>query len=242
MKRKITVLAAVITICFLVTGTSYSQCAKPGKIFGYCYVEDTGKPLFGVLVLATHQETGRQYLAITIDHTFDIFDGIYRIPFSCPNILLEGKYTVVSQAIFSDGNTTYIRVTDQYTDVDVRCGESAWTINFAYEIKTAVLLYSFDAAAYNSSVVLTWETGDETDNFGFNIYRFEEDSELIRVNDSIIHAKGAEGLGADYEFVDNDVQNRKEYTYILEDVDIFGNKTLHDAINIAPRLIYGKAR
>ncbi len=38
-----------------------------------------------------------------------------------------------------------------------------------------------------------------------------EDGEYIKINDSLILAKGSSTQGASYEFIDNDVKNRKTY-------------------------------
>jgi len=105
---------------------------------------------------------------------------------------------------------------------------------------TAVLLDSFKADAGNQSVTLNWVTGDETNNFGFNIYRSEsKDGEYTRINDTIIYSQMSSGLGAAYSFVDENIKNRKTYYYKLEDVDISGLNTLHGPVIATPRLIYG---
>jgi hypothetical protein len=41
-----------------------------------------------------------------------------------------------------------------------------------------------------------------------------------------------------YEFVDNDVQNRTTYSYMLEDVDFNGIAMQHGPVIATPRLIY----
>jgi hypothetical protein len=42
-------------------------------------------------------------------------------------------------------------------------------------------------------------------------------------------------------FVDEDVENRRRYWYLLEDVDLDGVGTLHGPVSATPRLIYGLA-
>ena len=46
-------------------------------------------------------------------------------------------------------------------------------------------------------------------------------------------------MGASYEFVDEDIKNRKTYWYKLEDIDLKGKSTFHGPIKATPRLIYG---
>ncbi len=105
---------------------------------------------------------------------------------------------------------------------------------------TAITLASFTAHPGNGSIRLTWVTGDETDNLGFNIYRAEmPDGEYRKINDTLIYSKVGTGLGTSYTLVDNDVTNTRTYRYKLEDVDIFGVRTQHEPVQATPRLIYG---
>ena len=108
------------------------------------------------------------------------------------------------------------------------------------EEPTAILLADFDALPGNGMVMLVWETGDEMDNLGFNIYRAEsEDGEYVKINTSLIAAKNTAGLGSSYELVDSDVENLTNYYYKLEDVDIYGEKTLHGPVKATPMRMFG---
>jgi len=105
---------------------------------------------------------------------------------------------------------------------------------------TAITLASFDVKPGNRSVKIVWETGDETDNLGFNIYRAEsKDGAYKKINQSLIASKVGSGLGTSYEFIDNNIKNLKIYFYKLEDVDVNGAVTQHGPIAATPRLIYG---
>lgn len=105
---------------------------------------------------------------------------------------------------------------------------------------TAILLDSFTADAGNQEVTVNWVTGDETNNFGFNVYRSEsKDGDYVKINDSIIFSQADSGTGSAYVFVDDNVKNRKTYYYKLEDVDTTGVKTMHGPVSAIPRLIYG---
>ena len=59
---------------------------------------------------------------------------------------------------------------------------------------------------------------------------------------SLIPAQGSSTQGASYEFIDNDVKNRKTYYYKLEDIDLNGNSTMHGPVSATPRLIYGMGK
>lgn len=104
---------------------------------------------------------------------------------------------------------------------------------------TLIELTSFAALPKSSEVILAWSTESEIDNAGFNLYRAEaENSNYIRINASLIPAKGSSTQGASYEFIDSDVQNRVTYYYRLEDIDLSGKSTIHGPVSATPRLIY----
>jgi hypothetical protein len=111
---------------------------------------------------------------------------------------------------------------------------------FATQQTTEIALSSFVAKAGNGRVKLEWITESETDNAGFNIYRVEaENGEYAKINESLIPAQGSSTLGASYEFIDTDVQNRKTYYYKLGDIDLNGNSKMHGPVNATPRWILG---
>jgi hypothetical protein len=85
-------------------------------------------------------------------------------------------------------------------------------------------------------VTIKWETASEIDNAGFNLYRSEsENGEYVKINDSMIPAKGSPSEGASYKFVDGTVQKNITYYYKLEDIDISGVSTLHGPVAATPK-------
>ena len=111
--------------------------------------------------------------------------------------------------------------------------------NIAVGATTLVELTSFTALPKSGKVTLNWTTESEIDNAGFNIYRAEtENGSYIKINAALISTKGSSTQGASYEFVDNDVQNRKTYYYKLEDIDLEGKSTMHGPVSATPRLIH----
>ncbi len=102
---------------------------------------------------------------------------------------------------------------------------------------TVIDLSGFEAVPGNRIVALIWSTASEIDNAGFNIYR-AEGGQYVRINEELIPAEGSATEGAVYEFVDEDVRNRKTYTYRLEDIDLNGVSTLHGPVSATPRLVY----
>jgi hypothetical protein len=111
------------------------------------------------------------------------------------------------------------------------------------EPSTLIELADFKCIPSDKKVIIIWETKSEIDNAGFNLYRAEtENGEYEQINDSLIPAEGSATQGASYEFVDDDVQNRKTYYYKLEDIDLNGQSTMHGPVSATPRLIYGYGR
>ncbi|MCX5886003.1 MAG: hypothetical protein NT096_08870 [Proteobacteria bacterium] len=103
-------------------------------------------------------------------------------------------------------------------------------------IPTVIELSSFVATDYNGYVLLEWETETEIDNEEFNLYRAESEDEVyVKINPSAIPAQGTTTSGATYQYVDRDVKNRTTYYYELEDVDIYGNRTIHGPVSATPR-------
>lgn len=108
------------------------------------------------------------------------------------------------------------------------------------EETTAITLASFDAAPGNGSVTLAWTTGDETNNFGFNVYRADSsEGTYVKLNTSVIASQSDSGEGASYVYADDTAQNRKTYYYKLEDVDVNGVSTFNGPISATPRLLFG---
>jgi hypothetical protein len=108
------------------------------------------------------------------------------------------------------------------------------------EQPTAIELSFLTATPANRAIVVAWKTESEINNAGFNVYRAEsKNGEYTKLNTSLISTKGSSTQGASYEFIDNNVQNRKTYYYKLEDIDLNGTSTMHGPVSAMPRLIYG---
>ncbi|MFC1591621.1 hypothetical protein ACFL43_03755 [Thermodesulfobacteriota bacterium] len=105
---------------------------------------------------------------------------------------------------------------------------------------TLIELEELKALPLNGAVEILWSTAAEIDNAGFNIYRSDcEGCESEQINDELIPAEGSPTQGAEYSFVDDNVKNRTEYSYKLEDVDLDGQAAEHGPVSATPRLIYG---
>jgi len=149
-----------------------------------------------------------------------------------------GHYT--SPIVIGD-NTDTVTVTGETTQGVQVSGQASDTCvkDACDEIPTVITLSSFTATPKAGKVVLKWSTEAEVENAGFNIYRSEtEDGEYTKINDSLIPAQGSSTQGASYEFFDKDAKNRKTYYYKLEDIDLNGTATMHEAVKATPRWIF----
>jgi uncharacterized repeat protein (TIGR01451 family) len=108
---------------------------------------------------------------------------------------------------------------------------------------TRVTLQSFSAhygADKNGAnrVVLTWKTGGESHNLGFNVYR-ELNGNKVRMNPSIIAGSALMMSGAlsrhaakTYAWIDPSAPGPGT-TYWLEDIDVNGTRTMHGPVSAA---------
>ena len=99
---------------------------------------------------------------------------------------------------------------------------------------TAVDMLSFLALGGDSSITLFWETTNEIDNLGFNVYRATSvNGARVKLNAQMIPSLVAPGspFGAAYEYADTTVRFGRTYYYWLEDVDIFGRTRLYGPVD-----------
>lgn len=101
------------------------------------------------------------------------------------------------------------------------------------EVITAVDLISFSAEGTEAGITLAWQTANEVDNLGFNIYRAESaDGTRVKLNETLIPTMLMPGSleGSAYTFEDLTVEEGIFYQYWLEDVDANGVTTLHGPV------------
>jgi hypothetical protein len=99
---------------------------------------------------------------------------------------------------------------------------------------TAVDLASFTATADSGAILVEWETVSEVDNRGFTLYRASSpDGVRTQLNAGLIPSQLPPGSpeGAAYQFVDESVRSGVTYYYWLEDVDVYGVKTIHGPVS-----------
>jgi len=178
------------------------------------------------------------------DGDLDAFIGNWSDSSGEPNqVYLNNGSSVFTDSGLRLGNapTTSIALgdLDGDSDLDAFVANDASTPNEVWwNIPSVVLitLADFKASPENRKVTITWTTASEIDNAGFNLYRAEsEDGEYVKINASLIPAKGSPTSNATYQFIDENVKNRTTYYYKLEDIDLSGKSTMHGPVSVTPR-------
>ncbi|HET9532863.1 MAG TPA: C25 family cysteine peptidase, partial [Blastocatellia bacterium] len=89
-------------------------------------------------------------------------------------------------------------------------------------------------------VLLRWETGNELDNLGFNLYRDEKNRRTL-INPDLIAGSAfltAPGIllsaGMSYRWLDASPGPSKDIQYWLEDIDLNGNSSWHGPFAVQP--------
>jgi hypothetical protein len=109
---------------------------------------------------------------------------------------------------------------------------------------TSIDISHFRAFPSDGRVTVRWTTRSEIGTKGFNLYRLQSasrqrgDSEYLKINPTLISAKGSPTRRAFYQFVDDDVENRKTCYYKLEEIDNHGKSTFHGPVSATPRWLY----
>jgi uncharacterized repeat protein (TIGR01451 family) len=111
------------------------------------------------------------------------------------------------------------------------------TQNETIETPTGVKLESFTAGATSGGALLSWKTGGETRNLGFNVYR-EVSGQRVRVNSSLIAGSALimrhtlePHTAKTYSWMDRSA-GANLGLYWLEDVDLNGTRTFHGPISV----------
>ena len=104
----------------------------------------------------------------------------------------------------------------------------------AMPVEAVVTLVGFTASAGDGQVLLEWKTESEIDNAGFYVHHSTaEAGEYIPISD-FIPSEGDGVIGAEYSFLDQDVQNGTTYYYKLESVATDGSSEFHGPISAIP--------
>ena len=106
---------------------------------------------------------------------------------------------------------------------------------FTDYVPTAVDLLSFTGTRMADGILLEWQTADEIDNLGFNLYRATSESGTkVKLNVDLIPTNMMPGslVGGSYSFEDLTATTIESYFYWLEDVDTSGTTTMHGPVEV----------
>jgi hypothetical protein len=98
---------------------------------------------------------------------------------------------------------------------------------------TAVRLASFSAAGAHGAVRIRWRTASEAGTAGFNVWRFGPGSP-VRLNPSLIRARGSEAKGAAYGVADRWARPGVAYTYRLQAIGLDGRREWRASARATP--------
>jgi hypothetical protein len=105
---------------------------------------------------------------------------------------------------------------------------------------TLVRLNRFEARPAGRDIEVQWETAQEIDTLGFNLYRSATpDGWKTRVNEQLILTKVPLGSpsGATYVRIDKHrLDSGRTYYYWLEELDLHGRSSMHGPVTIGPDL------
>lgn len=100
-------------------------------------------------------------------------------------------------------------------------------------VPTAVDLLDFTGERSDTGVTLAWQTANEIENLGFNLYRStSETGTRVKLNAGLIPTNVMPGslVGASYSYDDLTAISSQPYYYWLEDVEAGGKTTLNGPI------------
>ncbi len=177
----------------------------------------------------THDGAGTNGGAVTL--TFDFSEAGFGTTPSGPYTLLKrsgtsGGFTGIATA---PGPHTGDQVV--FSNVSVANLGSYFTLGNG--TPTAVTLVSFEVIPQETAMLVTWETAQELDHVGFNLYRSTAfEGPYTQLNDALIPPQfPGEAMGGTYEWLDTDVQPAVVYYYRLEDIDVKGVSTFHGPVS-----------
>jgi hypothetical protein len=96
---------------------------------------------------------------------------------------------------------------------------------------TAIDLVSLSATGDGNHVRVDWETAQEIDNLGFNLYRSTSPAgAFVKINEGLIPGLIYSVKGKSYRYIDSSVTPGTLYYYKLEDIDVWGKRTFHGPV------------
>jgi hypothetical protein len=154
----------------------------------------------------------------------------FPLEFTGDTICWSFKY-IASDSIGTD--TIYSVANSTNNDGNPQVGDE-WNFgeNFAVNIVEEFIpveFISFTASQRESNVLLIWSTASETNNFGFEIHRANDNNNFVNIG--FVKGNGTTAIHNEYNFID-DISLPGNYRYRLNQIDFDGNYKYSEVINI----------
>ena len=166
------------------------------------------------------------------DHPDISHYGIYRTThidssFTLINTVSHPDSTYLDEGIQWDLHYCYAA-----TSVDSYGNESGFSNVVEIDVPAVpVELSGFSVHSNNSDAILEWTTATESNNYGFEVQRSQNNPSTFK-KIGFIHGNGTTATPKHYRFVDKDLPNGKYY-YRLKQIDYNGDYEFSDTIQIS---------
>ena len=127
----------------------------------------------------------------------------------------------------------------QVADLNGATDSQNYTLTVNTDQALPVFLSSFEANQQHETIYLEWKTESELNNLGFDIYRAESTDNVLpseeiftKINDNLVQGVGNSSVQNLYTYTDENIKDGYYYWYKLEDIDIEGHATMHNAISV----------
>lgn len=109
-------------------------------------------------------------------------------------------------------------------------GNDFWVNDQIYDGPLPVELVFFNASVRNNSVILSWKTATEIQNYGFEIERSLDSKNWTKLG--FINGHGNSNSPKEYSFEDNSYSKSGSYYYRLKQLDVDGGFSFSNTISV----------
>ncbi|RJP57420.1 MAG: T9SS C-terminal target domain-containing protein [Ignavibacteriales bacterium] len=134
---------------------------------------------------------------------------------------------VIDFDFYDDGSNRYLRAASH--------GRGVYELNI--DSPLPVELTFFNAELVEESVLLTWETATETNNYGFDVERSEDGDNFLKIHFEMGH--GTSNIAHAYEYTDSDLPEVIEVWYRLKQIDNDGQTSYSKTVKVDISTITG---
>lgn len=226
-----TVIGPSADISIVKTGSA--NPVKQGATFTYTLTVHNNGPSAATTIVATDVlPTGVTYSSSSAGCSFT--SATHTVTCTAATLAVSATVTftitVVAGTPANVSNTATVTATQHDPTPANNTSTLVTTITFTTEVK----LENFTAVSTANGVLLSWKTGGELRNLGFNVYR-DNNGQRTRVNPSLIAGSSLMMRRADpkhssksYAWMDR--ASTPGASYWIEDIDLNGTRTMHGPV------------